>query len=54
MADLEEAFYLIWQNPNFGLWVIKTKQEIIMITDTHMSYSDLDISEKAKKIQNFY
>ena len=24
-----------------------------MITDTHMSYSDLDISEKTKKIQNF-
>lgn len=32
---------------------LKTKQEIIMITDTHMSYSDLDISEKTKKIQNF-
>lgn len=24
-----------------------------MITDTRMSYSDLDISEKTKKIQNF-
>lgn len=45
---------LIWLYPNFGLWVFKTKQEIIMITDTHMSYSDLDISEKTQKIQNFY
>lgn len=40
----------------FGLWVFKTKQEIIIVTgkNTHMSCSDLDISEKTKKIQNFY